>query len=240
MDSWGVLLDLLSQVRGIWPATHARSRSRAGRLALASIANCSSATPPSWPKGSARNLGRLGACCLPAPQVSMPRREDYDARVAVLEEVQQVLERGGLGVEQLRVEPYGSFVSGFYNASSDLDIALTGYRRWDELPPKVRQDVASRLPAVPEYVALVSGVGCRGGGMAVAVAAGGGTGVAGAGSTRRGVHGVLWRAALRCWVHAGITAAAAAKRHKGPTGRVLVAKTGEWQHQVRPWRGGVQ
>eukprot|EP00873_Tetraselmis_striata_P003637 jgi/Tetstr1/423901/TSEL_014524.t1 len=55
--------------------------------------------------------------------MNSPTRADKEARLAILDRISTALQ-AELGQPGVYVEPYGSFTTGIYNASSDLDIAL--------------------------------------------------------------------------------------------------------------------
>lgn len=60
-------------------------------------------------------------------QACLPIDEDYQRRIRVIDMATQALTRSMRGINNVTVQAYGSFVSGFYNSSSDLDICFSGY-----------------------------------------------------------------------------------------------------------------
>lgn len=69
-----------------------------------------------------------------------PTRDEYDRRIDLIARVKASL-RHVYKVQRLDVIPYGSFVSGFYNSFSDLDLAVTGYYETAALPARARAEI---------------------------------------------------------------------------------------------------
>lgn len=57
-----------------------------------------------------------------------PTEEDACKRVAVLQQVSKLVTEGLRGWHGMHVAPYGSFVSGLYTSTGDLDISIEGNR----------------------------------------------------------------------------------------------------------------
>ncbi|GLC47515.1 hypothetical protein PLESTB_001763300 [Pleodorina starrii] len=73
-------------------------------------------------------------------QACTPTLDDHNKRVSLIERIQRSLHRVG-HVENLRVIPYGSFVSQFYTSTSDLDLAICGTYPLQRLKPGSRADI---------------------------------------------------------------------------------------------------
>ncbi len=65
-------------------------------------------------------------------QEQTPSPEDAEKRRQILERLGAIVAAGLDGHIGLRVEPYGSFVSGLYCPTGDLDISIEGHvsTRW--------------------------------------------------------------------------------------------------------------
>lgn len=57
-----------------------------------------------------------------------PSQEDEDKRTTVLAQVNRLVQAGLAGFSGMHVKPYGSFVSGLYTSSGDVDISVEGIR----------------------------------------------------------------------------------------------------------------
>ena len=75
-------------------------------------------------------------------QACSPTAADHKARTEVVADVKRVL-TSALYINNLDVIPYGSFVSGFYNATSDLGACLCCIR---PKPDHSKASLASRSP----------------------------------------------------------------------------------------------
>ncbi len=60
-------------------------------------------------------------------QAQTPCEADEQRRAGVMERIGAVVAEGLQDGAELHVQPYGSFVSGLYTPSGDLDIALEGF-----------------------------------------------------------------------------------------------------------------
>ncbi|MEW5315794.1 MAG: hypothetical protein WDW38_007199 [Sanguina aurantia] len=69
-------------------------------------------------------MSETDAALLSIVQACAPTPADTNARVNIIQRITRVSKN--LGLENPGVQPYGSYLSGFYNASSDLDLAITG------------------------------------------------------------------------------------------------------------------
>ncbi|GFR51008.1 hypothetical protein Agub_g13335 [Astrephomene gubernaculifera] len=65
---------------------------------------------------------------------SAPSQDDHDKRVRLIKDIHESLQRLDRA-ENLRIVPFGSFVSSFYDSKSDLDLAVCG-----SVPPPTRRD----------------------------------------------------------------------------------------------------
>lgn len=63
-----------------------------------------------------------------AVQREEPTEEDARKRQVVLQQVNQLVTEGLRGWHGMHVAPYGSFVSGLYTSTGDLDISIEGNR----------------------------------------------------------------------------------------------------------------
>ena len=65
-------------------------------------------------------------------QEQTPSERDAERRQDILERLGSIVAAGLDGHTGLRVEPYGSFVSGLYCPTGDLDISIEGHTttRW--------------------------------------------------------------------------------------------------------------
>lgn len=63
-----------------------------------------------------------------AVQRQEPTEEDARKRTDVLYQVNQLVKGGLRGWHGMHVAPYGSFVSGLYTSTGDLDISIEGNR----------------------------------------------------------------------------------------------------------------
>ncbi|DBA89170.1 hypothetical protein WJX77_005588 [Trebouxia sp. C0004] len=63
-----------------------------------------------------------------AVQKQQPSEADEAVRRRVLQDVNALVQPGLLGYTGMHVAPYGSFVSGLYTSTGDLDIAIEGFR----------------------------------------------------------------------------------------------------------------
>ena len=61
-------------------------------------------------------------------QKQQPAESDEAVRQRVLKEVNALVQPGLLGYRGMHVAPYGSFVSGLYTSTGDLDISIEGFR----------------------------------------------------------------------------------------------------------------
>ena len=61
-------------------------------------------------------------------QKQQPAESDAAVRQRVLKEVNALVQPGLLGYHGMHVAPYGSFVSGLYTSTGDLDISIEGFR----------------------------------------------------------------------------------------------------------------
>lgn len=59
-------------------------------------------------------------------QEQIPGERDETMRMDIIERINSVVAKGLCGYTDLRVEPYGSFVSGLCTPGGDLDIAIEG------------------------------------------------------------------------------------------------------------------
>ncbi len=67
-------------------------------------------------------IGKLGAM-----QEQTPGPQDAAKRRQILEKMGGIVGLGLDGHTELRVEPYGSFLSGLYSPTGDLDISIEGF-----------------------------------------------------------------------------------------------------------------
>ena len=58
----------------------------------------------------------------------MPTEEDAQMRNLVLQQINKLVTEGLRGWHGMHVAPYGSFVSGLYTSTGDLDISIEGTR----------------------------------------------------------------------------------------------------------------
>ena len=61
-------------------------------------------------------------------QSQEPNEEDARKRNLVLQQVNKLVTEGLRGWHGMHVVPYGSFVSGLYTSTGDLDISIEGNR----------------------------------------------------------------------------------------------------------------
>ncbi|GAX74975.1 hypothetical protein CEUSTIGMA_g2421.t1 [Chlamydomonas eustigma] len=71
-------------------------------------------------------------------EASRPTSFDADVRQSIIHSVESALQQGlsAARYQNISILPYGSFVSGFYKSSSDLDLALVGFIATSQLRPK--------------------------------------------------------------------------------------------------------
>ncbi|PNW82450.1 hypothetical protein CHLRE_06g279474v5 [Chlamydomonas reinhardtii] len=73
-------------------------------------------------------------------QATSPTVDAYRMRTRLIDSIQGALKHR-IGVQDLHVQPYGSFVSQQYNAGSDLDLALCGYIPAAKLKPAALAEI---------------------------------------------------------------------------------------------------
>ena len=61
-------------------------------------------------------------------QSQEPNEEDEQKRTRVLADINKLVTEGLCGWHGMHVAPYGSFVSGLYTSTGDLDISIEGSR----------------------------------------------------------------------------------------------------------------
>ncbi len=61
-------------------------------------------------------------------QKQQPSEADEAVRRRVLQDMNALVQPGLLGYTGMHVAPYGSFVSGLYTSTGDLDISIEGFR----------------------------------------------------------------------------------------------------------------
>lgn len=66
---------------------------------------------------------------LPAMQSQQPTEADAQKRNLVLQQMNRLVTEGLRGWHGMHVAPYGSFVSGLYTSTGDLDISIEGTRK---------------------------------------------------------------------------------------------------------------
>lgn len=90
-------------------------------------------------------------------QACQPTAADHQSRMEVITAARNALTRAfARGYQGVTVQAYGSFVSGFYNSSSDLDISFSAYMETAFMPPEQRAEMFRDMEE-QQFVDVVSG-----------------------------------------------------------------------------------
>ncbi|KAG2430258.1 hypothetical protein HXX76_010356 [Chlamydomonas incerta] len=85
-------------------------------------------------------VDQLAAVLEQLVQATSPTEDAHRKRTWLIASIESALKHR-IGVQDLRVQPYGSFVSQQYNASSDLDLALCGFIPAAKLKPAALAEI---------------------------------------------------------------------------------------------------
>ena len=88
---------------------------------------------------------------------SAPTIHDHQHRIDVINKITRALNDAlqGQGFSQLSCLPFGSFVSGLYRATSDVDLCLTGYIARTAIKPRFHADMDLSTRGL-QFIPLVS------------------------------------------------------------------------------------
>jgi hypothetical protein len=98
-------------------------------LAAAALGAAAAALAPRW-AADAPALAAAEGALRAAAAAATPGAADRDERLAVVARLRGIARSGIRFCTGLDLEPFGSFVSGLYSPSGDMDLSIEGVAKW--------------------------------------------------------------------------------------------------------------